>query len=227
MVRYKIVYIDEQAEDAGSFKDYVEEKDEQRQFDVKHLYPSKTLDKMLESIKEEAPDAIVCDYMLTEHIKEIGYPVPYTGADIVMSYLEIRNNFPCFVMTSFALKAAENSRDVNSVYVKGLLHADSDQNDIKDIGFLKRVCIQIAHYQNELGRAEERLQELLRLSDCEPLNAAKEDELIKLDSLLESSIDNRVGAKLPSALKNLSNTKKLSKLLSQVSELIAEVKPNE
>ncbi|NOT14061.1 MAG: hypothetical protein HOP21_00520, partial [Methylotenera sp.] len=141
MAKYKLVYIDEQQEDADEFKDFIEMKDSESLFEVKHLLPTQTLEEMLIKVFEETPDAVISDFQLNEHIKELGYNVPYNGMELVTDFLKIRNSFPCFVMTSFATQAATASEDVNIVYIKGVLKADN-KKDPKDINFLERIRIQ-------------------------------------------------------------------------------------
>lgn len=223
MAQYKLVYIDEQQEDADEFKDFIEMKDSESLFEVKHLLPTQTLEEMLAKIFEEAPDAVISDFQLNEHIKEVGYNVPYNGMELVTDFLEIRNGFPCFVMTSFATQAATASEDVNIVYVKGVLKVEN-KNDPKDINFLERIRIQIDHYKNRIENAEKRIEELLTLNKETVLDLQQEKELIDLDSFLEASIDNRTGRAVPDGLKYLSNNRQLSELLGKVDALISEIK---
>lgn len=224
MANYKLVYIDEQQDDADEFKDFIELKDPQSLFEVEHLYPAATLEDMLANIIDEAPDAVISDFQLNEHIKEIGYNVPYNGMELVKRFLEIRDSFPCFVMTSFAAQAATASEDVNIVYIKGILKAHGNNNDPKDINFLERIKIQVDHYKNRIESAEVRLEELLILNDQSPLDINQEKELITLDSFLEASVDNRTGRVVPEDLKFVSNTHKLSELLVKVDALISGIK---
>lgn len=223
MAQYKLVYIDEQHEDADEFKDFIETKDSERLFEVKYLPPAQTLEGMLAKVLEEAPDAVISDFQLNEHIKEVGYNVPYNGMELVTDFLKIRNSFPCFVMTSFATEAATASEDVNIVYIKGVLKADN-KNDPKDFNFLERIRIQIDHYKARIEHAENRIEELLTLNNRTVLNMQQEKELIDLDSFLEASIDNRTGRVVPDDLKYLSNNRQLSELLGKVDALISEIK---
>lgn len=224
MADYKLVYIDEQQDDADEFKDFIDLKDSESLFEVKHLFPSETLEDMLTNLIDEAPDAVITDFQLNEHIREVGYNVPYTGMELINDFLKIRDSFPCFVITSFANQAATASDDVNIVYIKGILKADTKENDPKDINFLERIKIQIDHYKNRISTAEARVQELLSLNDKEPLDINQENELINLDSFLEASVDNRIGRIIPKDLKFLSNTRQICDLLGKVDSLISEIK---
>lgn len=215
---YKIIYIDEQEEDGDSFKDFVEKKDSMEEFIVEYLPPAQSINEMLEQIKEHSPDALVSDYKLNEHIHALGYNVPYNGTELVTNFLQIRKNFPCFVITSFASDAANSSDDVNIVYVKKVLN----ETETSDLNFLERIKIQIDHYRTKIDKAENELQELLNIKNNNvELTADQEQKIIDLDSILESSIDGR--QTLPSDLKSLSNTKKLSELITSVDKLLMEI----
>lgn len=215
---YKIIYVDEQDDDGDAFKDFVETKDADKQFVVWHLKPAVSLEEMLALIQEQAPDALVSDYRLNEHIASLGYAVPYNGIELIASFLQVRTGYPCFVITSFPNDAASSSEDVNVVYVKNVLH----EKDNADLNFLERIRIQINHYRVRVQQAENRIQELLELKKRAELSAPEEEELIDLDSFLDSSVDGRQS--IPDDLRKLSNESRLLSIMTKVDELLATIK---
>jgi hypothetical protein len=213
---YKLLFIDEEDDDIGDFKDYIEEKDLDNLFEVKSIYPLGDLDKMMDEIISYHPDAIVTDYMLNEIKTSIKYNVPYSGTKLVKTFLETREDFPCFVLTSFDDMAIGESDDVNIVYIKGILHG-SEKGTKAKATFLDRIKNQIIHYRTKLEIAEARVIELLEKSQNEPLDAPENDELIKLDSLIENALDKK--SSISKTAKQQIKSEPLSELLKKVDEL--------
>lgn len=225
MANYKIIYIDEQEDDRDAFEDFIEQKDTDKLFEVLPLPPVQTLDEMLEIVRTSSADAIISDFNLNEHIRNLGHPVEYDGVELVTSYLEMRDKFPCFVLTSFPSQAAVESSDVNIVYIKNEIRGAKSKDKI-DLNFLERVKIQIDHYRARIEEAEGRITELLALRKTGDIDALLEQELIDLDDFLEASIDNRSRKKIPPEFKNLSNSQKLNELFEKVGNLIEKVEKN-
>lgn len=215
---YKIIYIDEQSDDIDNFKDYVEGINTKERFEVKELFPLADITSMIEAILQENPDAIVTDFMLNEYKEKFNYNVPYNGVDLVKEFQAIRENFPCFVLTSFDRDAIHESDDVNIVYIKNILHEGESQANIK---FLERVEAQITHYRTRLEEAEKKLSELIKKKQAGSATVEDEEELIRLDQLLENSIDNK--RSVPESLKTITNTDRLDALLSKVDKLLKTV----
>lgn len=214
---YKIVYIDEQEDARDEFLDFVENKDSDKRFDVETMKPAASLEEMLAQIREIGADALISDYRLNEHIKGLGYPVPYDGVELVNEFLQERAGYPCFVITSFPADAANSSEDVNIVYVKNVLN----DRDSADLDFLVRIRIQVDHYRNKIDEAENRIFELLPRRRAGVLSLDEEEELVRLDSFLESTISK--SAAVPPELKRPSNENKLSELLLKVDTLLGKM----
>src|SRR5947199_4826225 len=70
--------------------------------DVKVLDPSTNIDETIEQIEALHPDALITDYVLSEHKAGVGY----TGSDLVLKFQERHKDFPCFVTTGYATDAA-------------------------------------------------------------------------------------------------------------------------
>lgn len=221
---YRILFVDEQQEDIDSFKDYIEEKDLESAFEVLSMYPLGNLDQMIEEIMSMHLDAVITDFRLNEYKENIDYNVPYDGSQLVEKIMDEREDYPCFVLTSYDDEAIGKSEDVNIVYIKGILHGSEKETKAKAT-FLDRLKNQIIHYHFKLEKAEERLVELLKKSKGEKLDAGEEEELLKLDSLIERSLDKK--HRVPETVKRSTESKSLSELLKTVDDLKKKLGNNE
>lgn len=212
----KILFVDEQQEDIDNFKDYIDEKDLEGNFKVLSMFPLESIDQMVEEIMNMNVDAVITDFRLNEYKEDIQYNVPYDGTLLVERILNEREDFPCFVLTSFDDEAVGKSEDVNIVYIKGILH-DTEKEIKAKATFLDRLKNQIIHYKLRLHNAEERLVDLLEKSKVQRLDAPEEEELIKLDNLIEKSLDKRYP--LPEVVKRTKESESLSELLKAVDDL--------
>jgi len=217
---YKIIFIDEQQEDIDSFKDYVDEKNTTEQFEVEILLPVETLEQMIQEIFANNPDAVIVDYMLNDYKELVKYNIPYNGVDVIQGLLSIREDFPCFVMTSFDDDAIKRIEDVNKVYIKEILHG-KEKDTTARANFLERVESQITHYKNRIENAEKRLLELIELRRSGKADINDEEELLSLDKFLEHSIDKK--SALPDEYRTLSNTDRLNEILTKVDEVLKKI----
>lgn len=214
---YKIIYVDEEQDAHDQFADFVEAKDTEGRFEVISLMPERSLEEMLFAIQHAQADALVSDFRLNEHIRDLGYNVPYDGVELVDAFLKVRQDHPSFVITSFPSDAANESADVNFIYVKNVL----SEKSTLDLDFLGRIRIQIDHHRKRLSNAEQRLCFLIEKKDKTELSIAEEEELVCLDNFLESSVDK--ASAIPSELKKATNEKRLFELLSKVDDLIGKL----
>lgn len=216
MTMYRILFVDEQQEDIDSFKDYVEGKDLEGVFEVLSLFPLSDLNQMVEEVLNMHIDAIITDFRLNEYKEDIDYNVPYDGAHLVSKIISEREDFPCFVLTSFDDEAIGQSEDVNIVYIKGILHGLEEETKARAT-FLDRMKNQIIHYRSKIEKAENDLLTLLEKSRISKLDSAEEEELLRLDSLIEKSLNRKHS--LPTTVKRFGESASLSELLKAVDEL--------
>jgi len=214
---YKLLFIDEQQGDIDDFKDYVEKSTSKENIHIESEFPLEDLDEMIDVIFGHNPDALITDFMLNEYKETIKYNVPYNGVELVNKILEIREGFPCFVITSFDDDAVKISEDVNIVYIKGILHGAEDKIQAKAT-FIDKIGSQIEHYKSRLQLSEARLSELLQKRIDGTASLPEEKEIIELDSFLEKAIDKRHS--IPKEFKELSNLSKLDSILSKVDQLL-------
>lgn len=217
---YKILFIDEQEDDIDDFKDYVEKTNTKQTFELVVEFPLDSLEGMIEKILDIAPDAVIVDFMLNEIKEMVHYNVPYNGVELIEALLAMRQDYPCFVMTSFDDDAIKSIADVNKVYIKDILHGKEKETNAK-ANFLERIESQISHYKTRITTAEKRLEELIDLRKSGKATMDDEKEIIDLDDYLEKSLDKK--SSIPEEYKALSNTKKLEEILTKVDELLEKV----
>lgn len=217
---YRVVFIDELKVEIDDFIDYMEQNSLKSELEIIPEFPAEDQAEMIDIIFKHNPDAVVTDFMLNEMKTDIKYTVPYNGVQLVTAIQQIRDSFPCFVMTSYDDQAISQSPDVNLVYVKGLLY-DSENLNARS-SFSDRVKSQIMHYQAAIQKDEKELERLLDLKDKGTATAKDEERIIELDAILESRIDKR--SSIPDDFKILSNESKLTEMLNKVDEMLKSIK---
>lgn len=214
---YKIVFIDEEID--------------QQEIFAKHFkvfcpgavisceFPQQTVEEMLDKIWSLSPDAIVTDFRLSEIRIGIRYTVKYNGIDLVRAIREQREDFPCFVITSFDDQAVNVSDDVNLVYDKSKLDIAVENEKVT---FAARVVQQIDKYRSRIENARRELRGLIDKRISGDANVYDEQRIIELDTFLEKAF----GAQnsVPSELKTLSNLDRLNRLLNKVDELLERMR---
>ncbi|MBC7476268.1 MAG: hypothetical protein H7263_18435 [Candidatus Sericytochromatia bacterium] len=217
---YRILFIDEEEETFEYFNDYVDNSSTKDQIEVITLFPLESKEDTIETIFKINPDAIITDFMLNDIKSDITYNVPYNGVELMESLLEIREDFPFFVLTSFDDVAVSQSDDVNKIYIKNILHNNKEESKAK-AKFLDRVINQIVHYKSKLQNSQKELLELIELRNSGKATIGDEERIIVLDHFLESSIDKR--SSIPEKYKTLSNFDRLGQLLDKVDILLNKV----
>lgn len=221
---YKLIFIDEEKEALDEFKDYIDSKQKQNKFEIVLMLPRESLEEMVDEIISFKPDAIITDFMLNEYKIDVKYNVAYNGVDLVKKIFEKREDFPCFVLTSFDDNAIKESDDVNIVYIKGILHGAEEKANSK-ANFVERIINQISHYKNKMENNEKRLLNLIRQSEERELNAFEEQEMLNLDTLIEKNLDR--DSQIPDHLKGRANQEKLSELIDKVEKLNQKIEDGE
>lgn len=213
---YKVLFIDEEKSQHDEFLDYMDAAT--GKLEVKCLFPEPNLDKMIMSIEENYPDAIITDYLLNDIKSDIKYNVNYNSVELVTQYRDIRPNFPCFVITSYDDDAVADTEDVNLVYVKLLLTKEDKNVKSK---FHEKVYSQIQKYKTSIANAQKELTELLEKRASGTISLHEEQQIVDLDDFLERSLDNYQA--LPQEMKSLSNIKKMSSIIDKVDELLKKI----
>lgn len=218
----KIMFIDEEKETHEQFEEYVYHSSMYNEIILLTEFPESELEDMLEKIFKSNVDVVISDFKLNDIKEDIEYTVKYDGVRLIESILEIKQGFPCFVMTSYDTDAIHVSEDVNKVYDKEILHSDASKGSDP---FLIRLRSQYDKYRMRITNAQKELESLVKDSNERKLTIQEEEQLIELDNFLEKSIDAR--NPVPNTLKKTSNQENLIKLLSKVDEFIEEVRQND
>jgi DNA-binding NarL/FixJ family response regulator len=205
--KYRIIYVDETDEEIRRFQNYAS-----ADFDVVAMKPLPALDQMVELIMAEKFDAIISDYKLKEGAPE----VTYDGIELVQKIEEIRENFPCFVLTSYDGDAAQEADDVNLVYVRDVLK----QKD--GLTFKERIRLQILKYVTRVSEMETEIKQLIAKKRAYGLEFVEEKRLAELDSSLEKTICKTCS--LPAEMKEPTYLKKMTELLDATKILIESVR---
>lgn len=206
---YKVAYIDEVDSDIRSFKRSVLLRANEK-FEVVSFKPKSSITETVKEIFESHVDAIVADFRLSEEDPT----VHYNGSDVIREILNIRKDFPVFILTSFEDDAIDKGFDVNIVYEKKEIQESPK--------FFEKVITQIKKHKAKVEMAEIRLLELIGKRKKEALTYAEEEELIELDSVIEKNLDKK-GA-IPDDFKKNTNTERLNDLINKTDELIREIK---
>ncbi len=220
MKKHKIAYIDERKQDIKFFKRQVF-----GAFDVSGYLPKPGLDDFVEDLLSSGVEAIVADFRLNEYREDVKEPIDYTGADLIKKVLEMRRDFPCFVLTSYDDHAIQETRDVNYVYSKDLIKLDPKKPRVGKTTLLEKIRIQIEHYQSTLEEKAARFDQLLKENQTRDLSEKEESELLKLDAFLESALHDHNA--LPPEKKNQLAVGKIDELIDSTNRLLDILKKRE
>ena len=201
MIKHKIAYIDEEEDAIIRFQQKTHEV-----FDVLPFFPKPDLNAFVDELLNSGAKAFVADFRLNEYRTSVTEQITYTGAELIESILAIRKGYPCIVLTAYDEDATRRMNDVNYVYPKNILNKPPGRVTLPE-----KLRIQIEHYQANIENKNRRFYELLEKSETQALSEAEENELLKLDSFLESALNNR---------KSLSPEKKSRLALGKVEELL-------
>ncbi|NHM07614.1 hypothetical protein G4D82_10305 [Flavobacterium sp. CYK-4] len=179
-------------------------------FEVVAIKPKASIEETIAEIFDSSVDAVVADFRLSEEDPT----VHYNGSDVIKGVIEVRAEFPVFILTSFEDDAIDKGFDVNIVYEK---------KDIQESPkFFEKVITQIKKHIAKIENAEIRIKELIIKRQTEPLTLSEEEELIELDALVEKSLDKRNA--IPPSLKANTNAERLNTLIEKTDALINEIK---
>jgi DNA-binding NarL/FixJ family response regulator len=207
-MNYKVAYIDEVDSDIRSFKRSVLLRANTK-FEVVVVKPKEDINETVKDILDSSVDAIVSDFKLSEEAPN----VHYNGSDIINAILEIREDFPVFILTSFEQDAEDKGSDVNIVYEKVDVQESSK--------FFDKVIHQIKKHKAKIESAEIRILELKEKQKDDTLTMSEEQELLDLDSLVSKSLDKRGFIK--DDIRVSTNTDRLQALINKADDIIEAI----
>lgn len=215
-MEYKVMFIDEETTQHEDFEDHFDEYWPEAK--VICVFPSPTLNEMMEEIEQYQPNAIVVDFQLNDKKTDIDYNVCYNGVELLKEIQAQKCDYPCFVLTSYDDDAVADSDDVNFVYIKKNLHFSSDNGKVS---FAQRVKSQIDKFLARVENAKAELSVLLEKRKSGKANVKDEGRIIELDSFLEKTMD--ATGVIPDEMKHLSNMERLNSLIDKVDQLICKL----
>lgn len=208
---FRILYVDEEAEERRRFQFYIKRNDSESKFEVVALEPTENLEDFVEEIMNGNFDAIITDHKLGDAMPEI----LYDGIDLVKMISYRRLDFPCFILTSWDDEAVKNGEDVNIVYIKGLMNGEEGHKAT----FLDKIENQIKHHRNKINEYESEYQELL---NKDTLNSFEDEKLTELDTIIEKMTNKQ--SSIPKNLKTRKNLDELHKMINNTDDLINKLK---
>lgn len=211
---YTILYIDEDQSAVNRFIRYFES-----DFIIKEgFYPDITLEKLIPVLDNKEFDFLVVDSNLNEKSG-----CGFDGQEILKYFTKKFPHFPVILFTNYDDKAVIEIQDfdINKIYSKRELTNKEDREV-----FIKKLKRMIDEYREQNDNAESRITKLIdKKNSGETLNAAEEDEIIKLDTFLDETLDGDT-KKIPDQIKE-SNEEKIDLLLNKTDELIIQLKKYE
>lgn len=201
-----IAYIDEKEDERNNFfTDAYQFGFKEEEIKLVDPEPWKDHEKLIEYLLEDHIDVLIVDYFLSE-VAELNY----SGKDLANYLLRLRPGFPCFVLTSYEVKAIKDSSDVNLVYSK-------------KSKYFERVRKQVQNYQTRIKDWEKKLLVLLDVPISER-TAPQIEKIVELDHLIENALggENILSNRVKEAL--WEDTKIRKDLIEKTEELINEIK---
>lgn len=221
---YHILFIDEEKMAHRSFKKDFLDKNKER-FTGTYIFPSPSIEEMMERIFEANPDVVLTDFSLNDKKSDLpsAYTVEFNGGDIARELLSRRKNFPVFIATSLGDDAARDGYDVKLIYEKyGSFKEGKNESqsppDTQHLTFSDKIYYEVLSHRKFIDSASEEFDALIEKRKYEDLSLVEESRLIELDAILESYIDMK--SRMPDELRVTSNIKKLDELISKAEEII-------
>ena len=210
MKKYKILYIDEEKKELRAFK-----RNFDQIFEVETQLPVEDMEELIRPVIDNTVDALIVDHLLTEYRRDVKERITYTGADIIEKVKSQKNDFPCFVLTSYDEEAARNLGDVNDIYPKAMRNPE---HKFGKLTLQETIRFQIEHYKNRIKEKQARLCKLLAKYEKEGLRPVEENELLDIDNYLERTIAEDKA--LPKLKKEEIAFRKINELIASTKELL-------
>jgi hypothetical protein len=211
---YTILYIDEEKTALHSF-----ERALGTDFEIKSVdFTDLTLEKLILILDERDFDYLVIDFNLNEKSG-----CGFNGDDVLADFTKKFPHFPVMLLTNFDDQAVVSIQGFDTEKI----HNKKEYGDeaLKD-AFIKRIKRIIDDYKKQNTNAEARIAALIqKKASGEVLNAAEEEEAIKLDTFLDEVLDGEA-KKIPDQIKE-SNEEKIGLLLDKTDTLITKLEEYE
>ncbi|WP_322981272.1 hypothetical protein [Pseudomonas sp. C11] len=207
-VRPNIAYVDELRDERDNF--FTDAFDSGLFEQIYLLEPEKDIGAMVCKLLELDIDALVSDFNLSE-----ASSLSYDGEQLVLAFLAVKSEFPCFIRTSYDDQAVNSSDDVNRVYSKNINHDEGAGRYL-----FKRVVQQVRRYRKRIDEWKVELQGLME-RDPARLTASDVERVLELDAKIESCLGRDVAIPVQVKRRLLQNE---SGLIEETERLIADIK---
>ncbi|SNB61983.1 MULTISPECIES: hypothetical protein [unclassified Agrobacterium] len=209
-----IAYVDESADERDNF--FGDAYDSGLFSEIHLLHPDDELNTLISRLVDLRIDALISDFNLGDAGQNA-----YTGAQVVEAFLEIRDDFPCFIRTSWDAAALKSSNDVNRVYSKNI----KKENDVGR-NLFERIALQVEHHRDRIDAWQNEFDELIAIEGSER-SASQVERILELDGLLERHVEK--SGSLPMSTKRAVLNKeglfaREDELIRQAEQLIAAMK---
>ena len=180
----QLVYVDEQESQANEVVRSAVASGHFGEHEVAALQPQPTLEATIESILAHHCRALIADYRLSEHMAE----VEFNGVELVLAYQRRFHGFPCFVATSFAGEAIQESIDTNIIFPKSdfLLSGGSGESMDTELPFFHRVRRKVDEYGSYVETTVAEFNKIAEADEQGELTAQQVERLVELDALVEA-----------------------------------------
>lgn len=168
-----IAYVDEVEDERANF--YTDAYQSEFFDDIHLLHPDPNINNAVEQLLDLQVDALVTDFNLSD-----AAPLGYNGEDLVVAIRAIRNDFPCFIRTSYDDDALAASEDVNLVYSK-----DIEKDEVAQRYLFKRIVLQVNQHQKRIVEWQDELHGLLQI-EANQRTAPDIEKIINLDTKIEA-----------------------------------------
>ena len=211
----ELLYVDEQLSQRNLFiraavNSALFEKDQ-----VAAIEPSNCIKETIEKILEYEIKVLIVDYRLDDHAPD----VQFNGVQLVKTFQERFDKFPCFVTTAFAREAAQDNYDINLVFSKSEF-LDTENDPLPELPFFQRVRGKISEYEKMIDRMQKRIIKLQEQMNQKKLSSSEAQELLDLDDQLEKTLGAEYCIEAHIKQKAL---EPLNKLLAKTNDLIRRI----
>ena len=198
----ELVYVDEQRAQANEVVRSAVASGQFSKEQVAAVLPEHTLEATIDVILGFHCKALVADYQLSEHMAG----VDFNGVELVKAYQKRFDGFPCFVATSYADQAVQESIDTNIIFPKSDFLRAGKESEAREpeLPFFVRVRRKLEEYESFVERTVAEFNRLAEASERGELTIGDAERLVELDGVVERLRGK--DAALPNRLKGSSLT---------------------
>lgn len=179
----ELVYVDEQRSQANQVVRSAVASGQFSAAQIAVVLPKHTLEGTIELILAHHSKALIADYRLSDHMSG----VDFSGVDLVKEFQSRFYRFPCFVATSYAEEAVQESIDTNIVFPKSdfLRAGGADEALESELPFFVRVRRKVEEYESFVETTVAEFSNLAEKHESEELTVRQTERLVELDGIVE------------------------------------------